>query len=120
MKYHPMRSPSTRPESRSRAIKPAIYVPDTIKMRMFTQILVRTRVPPLSILHDIRARLVQLDREQQVMQVRDGGGFVQTAFWKVRNPSVLGYVRMTVTKEKAPARQNASRGHLLGSNSGSN
>ena len=52
-------------------IKPAIYVPYTIKMRMFTQILVRTRVPPLSILHDIRARLVQLDREQQVMQVRD-------------------------------------------------
>ena len=38
---------------------------------MFTQILVRTRVAPLSILHDIRARLVQLDREQQVMQVRD-------------------------------------------------
>jgi hypothetical protein len=36
------------------------------------------------------------------------------------NPSVLGYVRMTVTKEKAPARQNASRGHLLGSNIGSN
>ena len=52
-------------------IKPAIYVPFPIKMRMFTQILVRTRVAPLSILHDIRARLVQLDREQQVMQVRD-------------------------------------------------
>jgi hypothetical protein len=52
-------------------IKPAIYVPYTLKMRMFTQILVRTRVAPLSILHDIRARLVQLDREQQVMQVRD-------------------------------------------------
>jgi putative ABC transport system permease protein len=52
-------------------IKPAIYVPFTLKMRMFTQILVRTRVPPLSILRDIRARLVQLDREQQVMEVRD-------------------------------------------------
>jgi putative ABC transport system permease protein len=52
-------------------IKPAIYVPYTLKMRMFTQILVRTRVAPLSILRDIRARLVQLDREQQVMQVRD-------------------------------------------------
>jgi predicted permease len=52
-------------------IKPAIYVPYSIKMRMFTQILVRTRVAPLSILHNIRARLVQLDREQQVMQVRD-------------------------------------------------
>jgi putative ABC transport system permease protein len=52
-------------------IKPAIYVPYTIQMRMFTQILVRTRVAPLSILHDIRTHLVQLDREQQVMQVRD-------------------------------------------------
>jgi predicted permease len=52
-------------------IKPALYVPYTLQMRMFTQILVRTRVAPLSILHDIRSRLVQLDREQQVMQVRD-------------------------------------------------
>jgi putative ABC transport system permease protein len=53
------------------AIKPAIYVPYTLRMFMFTQILVRTSVPPLSVLHDIRARLVQIDREQQVMQVRD-------------------------------------------------
>jgi len=52
-------------------IKPAIYIPYTIKERMFTQILVRTRVAPLSILHDIRTRLVQLDREQQVMRVQD-------------------------------------------------
>jgi putative ABC transport system permease protein len=52
-------------------IKPAIYVPFTLQMRMFTQILVRTRVAPLAILHDIRARLVTLDREQQVMSVRD-------------------------------------------------
>ena len=52
-------------------IKPAIYVPYTLSMRMFTQILVRTSVPPLSILHDIRERLVQIDREQQVMEVQD-------------------------------------------------
>jgi predicted permease len=52
-------------------IKPAMYVPFTLQMRMFTQILVRTRVAPLSILHHIRARLVTLDREQQVMRVRD-------------------------------------------------
>jgi putative ABC transport system permease protein len=52
-------------------IKPAIFVPFTLRMNMFTQILVRTQVPPLSILHDIRAQLVQIDREQQVMQVRD-------------------------------------------------
>ena len=53
------------------AIRPAFYVPYTIKMRMFTQLLVRTRVPPLSMLRDIRAELVRVDREQQVMRVRD-------------------------------------------------
>jgi putative ABC transport system permease protein len=52
-------------------IKPAVFVPYSLQMRMFTQILVRTKVPPLSILHDIRAQLVQIDREQQVMTVRD-------------------------------------------------
>ena len=52
-------------------IKPSVYVPYTLSMRMFTQILVRTSVPPLSMLHDLRARLVQIDRDQQVMRVRD-------------------------------------------------
>ena len=52
-------------------IKPAVFVPYSLQMRMFTQILVRTKVPPLSILHDIRAQLIQIDREQQVMTVRD-------------------------------------------------
>jgi predicted permease len=58
------------------AIKPAFYVPYTLKMRMFTQILVRTRVPPLSILRDVRAELVRVDREQQVMRVRDLYGWI--------------------------------------------
>jgi predicted permease len=52
-------------------IKPSMYVPYTLRMQMFTQILVRTSVPPLSILQDFRARLVQIDRDQQVMRVRD-------------------------------------------------
>jgi len=52
-------------------IKPAFYVPYTLKLRMFTQILVRTRAPPLSILRDVRSELVRIDREQQVMRVRD-------------------------------------------------
>ena len=52
-------------------IKPAVYVPYSLQMRMFTQILVRTRVPPLSMLRDVRAELVQIDKEQQVMRVRD-------------------------------------------------
>ena len=52
-------------------VKPAVYVPYTLRLRMFTQILVRTRVPPLSMLRNVRAQLVQIDREQQVMRVRD-------------------------------------------------
>jgi len=52
-------------------IRAAFYVPYSLKMRMFTQILVRTRVAPLSILRDVRAELVRVDREQQVMRVRD-------------------------------------------------
>jgi len=51
--------------------KPCIYVPYTLRLRMFTQILVRTQVPPMSILRNIRAQLVQVDPEQQVMRVRD-------------------------------------------------
>ena len=58
------------------AIRPAIYVPFSLRMRMFTQILVRTRVPPLSMLRDVRAQLVQIDREQQVMRVRDLEGWI--------------------------------------------
>ena len=52
-------------------IKPSLYVPYTLRLRMFTQILVRTQVPPMSILRDIRAQLVQVDPDQQVMRVRD-------------------------------------------------
>jgi predicted permease len=52
-------------------IKPQVYVPYTSQMWMFTQILVRTRIAPLSLLHDIRAQIVQIDPEQQVMRVRD-------------------------------------------------
>jgi ABC-type antimicrobial peptide transport system permease subunit len=52
-------------------IKPSVYVPFTVRMQMFTQILVRTKVPPLSILRAVRGELVQIDKDQQVMHVRD-------------------------------------------------
>ena len=52
-------------------IKPAVYVPYSLRMQMFSQVLVRTRVPPLSLLHAMRAELVKIDKDQQVMQVRD-------------------------------------------------
>ena len=52
-------------------IKPAVYLPYSLHMWMFTQILVRARVPPLSLLRAVRAELVQIDKDQQVMRVRD-------------------------------------------------
>ena len=52
-------------------IKPSLYVPYTVKERMFTQILARTRVPPLSVLRDVRAQIARVDHDQQVMRVRD-------------------------------------------------
>jgi hypothetical protein len=59
--------------------KPAMYVPYTLKMRMFTQILVRARVPPLSLLRDVRAEIARVDRDQQVMKVRDLGEWITGA-----------------------------------------
>jgi putative ABC transport system permease protein len=61
----------SRDDGLRNTVKPAMYVPFTTQMWMFTQILVRTRVPPLSLLRDIRAQLVQIDPEQQTMRVRD-------------------------------------------------
>ena len=47
-------------------IKPAIYVPYTVAMPMWTQILVRTSVPPLSILREVREQIHSVDADQQV------------------------------------------------------
>jgi putative ABC transport system permease protein len=58
-------------------IKPGIYVPYTLRMWMFTQILVRTKVPPESLLHDFRAQIVQVDPDQQVIKfARDLEGWI--------------------------------------------
>ncbi|MGB2622685.1 MAG: ABC transporter permease [Candidatus Acidiferrum sp.] len=59
-------------------IKPAVYVPYTLKMWMFTQVLVRTRIPPLSVLHDIREQIVKVDPDQQVLgDVRNLEGWIK-------------------------------------------
>ena len=59
-------------------IKPAMYIPYTLKMWMFTQILVRTRVPPLSVLHDIREQVAKVDPDQQVLgDVRNLEGWIK-------------------------------------------
>jgi putative ABC transport system permease protein len=49
------------------AIKPAIYVPYTMMMPMFTQILVRTRGEPLAVLRAVRAQVHAVNPDQQVI-----------------------------------------------------
>ena len=46
-------------------VKPGIYVPYTTAMPMWTQILVRTKVPPLSILTGVRQQIHSVDADQQ-------------------------------------------------------
>jgi len=48
-------------------VKPAMYVPYTIRMPMFTQILVRARVDPLTVLRAVRAQVHAVNPDQQVM-----------------------------------------------------
>jgi predicted permease len=61
-----------RDDGLRKPVKPAIYVPYTLQMWMFTQILVRTKIAPLSTLREVRAQVLQVDPEQQVMRdVRD-------------------------------------------------
>ncbi|HZU28321.1 MAG TPA: ABC transporter permease [Bryobacteraceae bacterium] len=58
-------------------IKPSIYVPFTTQMYVFTQILVRSTVPPLSILRAVRAEVMKVDPDQQVIgNVRDLNGWI--------------------------------------------
>ena len=47
-------------------VKPAIFVPYSVRIWMFTQVLVRTQTPPLANLNRIRAAVKAVDPEQQV------------------------------------------------------
>jgi putative ABC transport system permease protein len=48
-------------------IKPGIYVPYAISMRMFTQILVRAQGEPLALLRAVRREVTSIDADQQVI-----------------------------------------------------
>jgi predicted permease len=48
-------------------VKPGIYVPYTMFMPPWTQILVRTDGSPLAILHDVRKQINTVDADQQVI-----------------------------------------------------
>ena len=61
-----------RDDGLRKPIKPAVFVPYTLQMRMWTQILVRTRTAPLSILNRVRAEVKAVDPDQQVFgETRD-------------------------------------------------
>jgi len=53
-------------------VKPAIFLPYTLSMRQWTQILVRSEGPPLLLLHAIREQLAAVNPQQQTYsQVED-------------------------------------------------
>src|SRR5580692_6510996 len=59
-------------------IMPSVYVPYTIMMPVFTQILVRTSVPPLTVLHAVREQIHTVNPDQQSdRDVRDLDGWIK-------------------------------------------
>lgn len=61
-----------RDDGLRKPVKPAVFVPFTLQMRMWTQILVRTHAAPLSVLNRVRAEVKAVDPDQQVFgQTRD-------------------------------------------------
>jgi hypothetical protein len=53
-------------------VKPAIYLPYSVNMWMWTQILVRTRVNPPAIIHSVKQLIVSVNPDQQAIQWNDG------------------------------------------------
>jgi putative ABC transport system permease protein len=59
-------------------IKPSVFVPYTVMLRVWTQILVRTRVPPLTVLRAVREQIHAVDPDQQAERdVRDLDGWIK-------------------------------------------
>ena len=67
-----------RDDGLRKPIKPAVYVPFTVSMRVWTQILIRTHAAPLSVLNRVRAEVKAVDPDQQVFgQTRDLEQWIQ-------------------------------------------
>jgi len=58
--------PDVRDDGIGNPVKPGIYVPYSVQMEMWTQILVRTTGEPLAILRAVRAKVHEVDPDQQV------------------------------------------------------
>jgi putative ABC transport system permease protein len=68
-----------RDDGLRKPIKAAVYVPYTLQMRVWTQILVRTRTAPLALLNRVRAQVKAVDPDQQVFgQTRDLEQWIET------------------------------------------
>jgi predicted permease len=62
----------SRNDGVGKPVKPSVYVPFTMQMRMWTQILVRTPSEPLALLNRVRASVKAVDPDQQVFgETRD-------------------------------------------------
>ena len=57
-----------RDDGLGKPILPEAFVPYTMSMRMWTQILVRSEVPPLTLLHTIQQKINSVDRDQQTQR----------------------------------------------------
>ena len=55
-----------RDDGLRKPILPEAFIPYTLTMRMWTQILVKTSVPPLTLLHAIQKQIVSVNADQQV------------------------------------------------------
>jgi putative ABC transport system permease protein len=80
-----------RDDGLRKPIRPAVFVPFTLQMRMWTQILVRTRAAPLTVLNRVRAEVKAVDPDQQVFgQTRDLEEWIQ-------NQDEYAYGRLVAT-----------------------
>jgi predicted permease len=69
--------------------KPAIYLPYTLNMWMWTQILVRSRVDPRTVIHSVKQQIVAVNPDQQATLWEDG----VLESW-IRNQPVFGRGRL--------------------------
>jgi len=61
-----------RDDGLSKPVLPEAFVPYTMAMGMYTQVLVRSQVPPLTLLHAVQLKVNELDHDQQTSgNVRD-------------------------------------------------